>query len=141
MTSASAPPAVHHPGNVYRSARDAIGNTPLIYMRQASEATGRNIYGKCEYANAAGGASVKARAAKWLIQDAEARGLKPGGTIVESTAGNTGIALASLAAASGYNGNCYPEQPEPGKEGRAAHGRCAAGRGTAATGGVAELLR
>lgn len=92
----------HHPGNVYSSARDAIGNTPLIRLRAASEATGRNIYGKCEYANAAGGASVKARAAKWLLEDAEARGLEPGGIICEATAGNTGIALCNLAAASGY---------------------------------------
>lgn len=95
--------ATHHAGNVYTSARDAIGNTPLIRLRSASEATGCEIYGKAEYANCVGGASVKARAAKWLIEDAENRGvLKPGGTIVEATAGNTGIALAELAAASGY---------------------------------------
>lgn len=98
----AAAPAAHHPGNVYRGARDAIGNTPLIYLRQASEATGCHVWGKCEYANAAGGASVKARAAKWLLEEAEARGLQKGGTVVESTAGNTGIALAALASASGY---------------------------------------
>jgi cysteine synthase len=101
------PPSVaaktRHPGNVYRDAFDAIGCTPLVRLREASARTGCDVYGKCEYASAAGGASVKARAAKWLIQDAEDRGLlKPGGTIVEATAGNTGIALAELAAAKGY---------------------------------------
>jgi cysteine synthase len=92
-----------HPGNVYEDAFDAVGNTPLVRLREASARTGCEVYGKCEYASAAGGASVKARAAKWLIQDAEDRGLlKPGGTIVEATAGNTGIALAELAAVKGY---------------------------------------
>ena len=79
----------------------AIGNTPLIKLRQASEATGCAIYGKAEFMNPGG--SVKDRAALAIIQDAIARGeLKPGGTIVEGTAGNTGIGLALVANALGF---------------------------------------
>ena len=78
-----------------------IGNTPLVLLKGASEAAGCEIYGKCEFANP--GASVKDRAALWIVRDAEARGaLKPGGTIVEGTAGNTGIGLALVANALGY---------------------------------------
>ncbi len=78
-----------------------IGNTPLVRLAGPSEATGCEIYGKCEFANP--GASVKDRAALWIVRDAEARGaLKPGGTIVEGTAGNTGIGLALVANALGY---------------------------------------
>ncbi|HVJ22501.1 MAG TPA: pyridoxal-phosphate dependent enzyme, partial [Burkholderiales bacterium] len=70
-----------------------IGNTPLIRLRAASELTGCNILGKAEFLNPGG--SVKDRAALYMILDAEKRGaLKPGGTIVEGTAGNTGIGLA-----------------------------------------------
>ena len=80
---------------------DAIGNTPLIRLRQASEATGCEIFGKCEFLNPGG--SIKDRAAKFIILDAEARGaLHLGGTIVEGTAGNTGIGLALVAASRGY---------------------------------------
>ncbi|MBT5413397.1 MAG: cysteine synthase A [Rhodospirillaceae bacterium] len=80
---------------------DAIGNTPLIRLRQASEATGCEILGKCEFLNP--GSSIKDRAAKFIILDAEARGaLQPGGTIVEGTAGNTGIGLALVADSRGY---------------------------------------
>ncbi|MEM6577979.1 MAG: cysteine synthase A [Pseudomonadota bacterium] len=80
---------------------DAVGNTPLIRLRQASEATGCDIYGKAEFLNP--GQSVKDRAALSIIRDAEARGdLKPGGTIVEGTAGNTGIGLALVGASLGY---------------------------------------
>ncbi len=80
---------------------DLIGNTPLIRLKGASEATGCEIYGKAEFLNP--GQSVKDRAALWIIRDAEARGiLKPGGTIVEGTAGNTGIGLAMVANALGY---------------------------------------
>ena len=80
---------------------DAIGNTPLIRLRQASEATGCDIYGKAEFLNPGG--SVKDRAALAIVRDAEARGaLKPGGVIVEGTAGNTGIGLALVANALGY---------------------------------------
>lgn len=79
----------------------AIGNTPLIKLEKASEATGCNIYGKAEFLNP--GQSVKDRAALGIIRSAEKRGdLKPGGTIVEGTAGNTGIGLAMVGNALGY---------------------------------------
>src|SRR5580693_9526754 len=79
----------------------AIGNTPLIRLAKASEATGCEILGKAEFLNP--GQSVKDRAALFIIQDAIARGLlKPGGTIVEGTAGNTGIGLALVANAMGF---------------------------------------
>ncbi|MES3028185.1 MAG: cysteine synthase A [Pseudomonadota bacterium] len=86
---------------VAQSVLDAIGNTPLIRLRRASEATGCEILGKAEFMNP--GQSVKDRAALYIIRDAEKRGLlRPGGRIVEGTAGNTGIGLAMVAAASGY---------------------------------------
>ena len=79
-----------------------IGNTPLVRLKGPSEAAGAEIWGKCEFANP--GASVKDRAALWIVRDAEARGvLRPGGTIVEGTAGNTGIGLALVANARGYS--------------------------------------
>ncbi len=78
-----------------------IGNTPLVRLKGPSEATGCEILGKCEFANP--GASVKDRAALFIVEDAEKNGtLKPGGTIVEGTAGNTGIGLALVANAKGY---------------------------------------
>lgn len=80
---------------------DAIGKTPLIRLVKASEATGCEILGKAEFMNP--GQSVKDRAALWIIEDAVKRGvLKPGGVIVEGTAGNTGIGLALVANALGY---------------------------------------
>ncbi|MBE8191099.1 MAG: cysteine synthase A [Alphaproteobacteria bacterium] len=80
---------------------EAIGNTPLLYLKAASEATGCTILGKAEFMNP--GQSVKDRAALYIIKDAEARGLlKQGGTIVEGTAGNTGIGIALVANALGY---------------------------------------
>ncbi|MGO4570498.1 cysteine synthase A [Microvirga sp. 2TAF3] len=80
---------------------EAIGNTPLIKLRQASELTGCTILGKAEFMNP--GQSVKDRAALFIIQDAEKRGLlRPGGVIVEGTAGNTGIGLALVGNALGY---------------------------------------
>lgn len=83
------------------STLDLIGNTPLVRLKGPSEATGCDIYGKCEFANP--GASVKDRAALFIVRDAEEQGiLKPGGTIVEGTAGNTGIGLALVANALGY---------------------------------------
>lgn len=83
------------------SALDAIGNTPLIRLKKASESTGCEIYGKAEFLNP--GQSVKDRAALYIIRDAEKRGLlKPGGVIVEGTAGNTGIGLTFVAKALGY---------------------------------------
>jgi cysteine synthase A len=79
----------------------AIGNTPLIKLRKASELTGCTILGKAEFMNP--GQSVKDRAALFIIRDAIARGdLKPGGTIVEGTAGNTGIGLTVVANAMGF---------------------------------------
>jgi len=79
----------------------AIGGTPLIRLRRASEATGCEILGKAEFLNP--GQSVKDRAALFIIQDAIKRGqLRPGGTIVEGTAGNTGIGLATVANAMGF---------------------------------------
>jgi cysteine synthase len=80
---------------------DAIGDTPLIRLRRASEATGCTILGKAEFMNP--GQSVKDRPAKQIILEAEQRGdLKPGGLVVEATAGNTGIGLALVASARGY---------------------------------------
>ncbi|MDC0361111.1 cysteine synthase A [Alphaproteobacteria bacterium] len=80
---------------------DAIGNTPLVRLTAASEVTGCEILGKCEFMNPGG--SVKDRAALAIVQDAEAKGLlKPGGVIVEGTAGNTGIGLALVGNARGY---------------------------------------
>lgn len=80
----------------------AIGNTPLIKLRKASELTGSTILGKAEFMNP--GQSVKDRAALFIIRDAIASGeLKPGGTIVEGTAGNTGIGLALVGRALGFN--------------------------------------
>jgi cysteine synthase len=79
----------------------AIGNTPLIRLRGPSERTGCNVLGKAEFLNPGG--SVKDRAALYMILDAEKRGvLKPGGVIVEGTAGNTGIGLALVGNARGY---------------------------------------
>jgi len=86
---------------VRRGFVDSIGNTPLIRLNAASEATGCEIYGKAEFLNPGG--SVKDRAALYIIKDAEEKGLlKPGGVIVEGTAGNTGIGLALVANAKGY---------------------------------------
>lgn len=84
-----------------KSVIDLIGNTPLLRLRQASEASGCDILGKCEFLNP--GQSVKDRAALGIIRHAEKTGaLKPGGTIVEGTAGNTGIGLAMVGRALGY---------------------------------------
>ena len=78
-----------------------VGQTPLVRLKGPSERTGCDIYGKCEFLNPGG--SVKDRAALWIIRDAESSGaLKPGGTIVEGTAGNTGIGLAVIGGALGY---------------------------------------
>jgi cysteine synthase len=83
------------------STLDLIGNTPLVLLKGPSAETGCEIYGKCEFANP--GASVKDRAALYIVRDAEAQGtLKAGGTIVEGTAGNTGIGLALVCNALGY---------------------------------------
>ena len=85
---------------------ETVGNTPLIKLKKASESTGCEIYGKAEFLNPGG--SVKDRAALYMILDAEERGeLEPGGTIVEGTAGNTGIGLACVANARGYRTVIY----------------------------------
>ncbi len=86
---------------IAKSVLDLIGKTPLVRLRQASEATGCEILGKAEFLNP--GQSVKDRAALWIVRAAERDGsLKPGGTIVEGTAGNTGIGLSLVAKALGY---------------------------------------
>ncbi|MBN9251295.1 MAG: cysteine synthase A [Mesorhizobium sp. 61-13] len=86
---------------MHRSVIEAIGNTPLIKLRRASEETGCEILGKAEFMNP--GQSVKDRAGLFIIRDAEKRGLlQPGGVIVEGTAGNTGIGLTLVAKALGY---------------------------------------
>ncbi|KAI1317424.1 hypothetical protein EDD11_008488 [Mortierella claussenii] len=79
----------------------ALGNTPLIRLNKLSEETGSNIYAKAEFMNPGG--SVKDRAALYVVKNAEEKGLiKPGGTVVEGTAGNTGIGLAHVCRAKGY---------------------------------------
>jgi cysteine synthase A len=86
---------------IHNDVVDTIGNTPLIKLRRASEATGCTILGKAEFMNP--GQSVKDRPARQMILEAETRGeLKPGGLVVEATAGNTGIGLALVANARGY---------------------------------------
>ncbi|KAF4712216.1 hypothetical protein FOZ62_001526 [Perkinsus olseni] len=89
--------------NVYKDFISAVGNTPLIELRHASQETGRTILGKCEFLNPGG--SVKDRAAVWMLRDAEEKGLlvrgQPG-TVIEATAGNTGIGLALAANSMGY---------------------------------------
>lgn len=86
---------------VAHSVLDIIGNTPLIRLNRASDLTGCEILGKAEFTNP--GQSIKDRAALYIVRDAEAKGLlRPGGRIVEGTAGNTGIGLAMVAKALGY---------------------------------------
>ena len=87
--------------SIKNSVLDLIGNTPLLRLNRLSDETGCEILGKAEFLNP--GQSVKDRPALKIVRDAEARGiLKPGGTIVEGTAGNTGIGLAMVGAALGY---------------------------------------
>ena len=87
--------------NIFPNLPATIGNTPLIKLNQASEETGCEIYGKAEFMNP--GQSVKDRAALGIISDAIKRGtLRPGGTIVEGTAGNTGIGLALVGSSMGF---------------------------------------
>ena len=82
--------------DVRRDFTKLVGNTPLVRLRKASELTGCEILGKCEFLNPGG--SVKDRAALAIVEDAEKKGLlRPGGVIVEGTAGNTGIGLALVA--------------------------------------------
>lgn len=87
--------------SVHTDSLHLIGNTPLVLLKGPSQAAGCEIWGKCEFANP--GASIKDRAALYIVRDAEARGtIKQGGTIVEGTAGNTGIGIALVANALGY---------------------------------------
>ena len=87
--------------NLAKTSLDLIGHTPLVRLAGPSAEAGAEIFAKCEYANPGG--SVKDRAALYIVRDAEARGLlDPGGTIVEGTAGNTGIGLALVGNALGY---------------------------------------
>jgi cysteine synthase len=89
------------PVGVAMGAWDLVGNSPMVEIKSLSNITGCRILAKCEFANPGG--SIKDRAAKFMIAKAERDGLlKPGGTIVEGTAGNTGIGLAMLASARGY---------------------------------------
>lgn len=107
-----------------------VGNTPLIKLKRASEETGCEIYGKAEFLNP--GQSVKDRAALYIIKDAIARGtLKPGGTIVEGTAGNTGIGLALVGASMGFRTVIVIPQTQSEEKGNAAprRGRTCAGAG------------
>jgi cysteine synthase len=93
--------AFYHGSAFQNDLAEAIGNTPLVRLRRASETTGCNILGKAEFMNPGG--SVKDRAGLAIIRDAEERGtLKDGGTIVEGTAGNTGIGLTLVGNARGY---------------------------------------
>ena len=86
---------------IYRDLASAIGNTPLIRLNKVSDATGCEILGKAEFLNP--GQSVKDRAALFILRDAIAKGqLKPGGTVVEGTAGNTGIGLALVGSSMGF---------------------------------------
>ncbi|HEX7820836.1 MAG TPA: cysteine synthase A [Sphingobium sp.] len=97
MTHSPLPPAPIASGDTLA----LIGNTPLVRLAGPSAQSGAEIYAKCEFANP--GASVKDRAALFIVNDAEEKGLlQPGGTIVEGTAGNTGIGLALVANAKGY---------------------------------------
>jgi cysteine synthase A len=92
----------------------AIGNTPLIRLNKISEETGCEVLGKAEFMNPGG--SVKDRAALYVVRDAERRGLKPGGTVVEGTAGNTGIGLAHVCRSLGYKLVIYmPNTQSQGK--------------------------
>lgn len=102
-------------GSVRSSFSGLVGGTPLFRLRGLSEATGCNVLGKAEWMN--GGGSVKDRAALYLVACAERRGtLRPGGTVVEGTAGNTGIGLAHICAARGYKLIIYmPDTQSPEK--------------------------
>ena len=86
---------------VFNSVIDAIGNTPIVRLNKVAESVKANVYAKLEFTNPGG--SIKDRIGFWMIEDAERRGtLKPGGTIIEGTSGNTGVGLAMAAAIKGY---------------------------------------
>ena len=86
---------------IYNSVIEAIGNTPIVRLNRVAENVGAHVYAKLEFTNPGG--SIKDRIGFWMIEDAEKRGaLKPGGTIIEGTSGNTGVGLAMAAAIKGY---------------------------------------
>src|SRR3982074_3039936 len=116
MHSRLAEPAAKAASHLAQDVIGTIGNTPLIKLRRASEMTGCTILGKAEFLNPGG--SVKDRAGLAIIEDAVARGeLKPGGLVVEGTAGNTGIGLALVANALGYkNLIVIPDTQSQGKK-------------------------
>ena len=92
--------------NILSGLAESIGNTPLIRIDSLSAETGCEILGKAEFMNPGG--SVKDRAALWMVRDAERSGaLQPGGTVVEGTAGNTGIGLVHVCNSRGYNTVIY----------------------------------
>jgi len=107
--------AQNQPMPTYGNFIEAIGNTPLIRMNSLSEATGCEILGKAEFLNPGG--SVKDRAAWWMVRGHEESGaLQPGGTVVEGTAGNTGIGLAHVCNARGYRCEIFmPDNQSPAK--------------------------
>ncbi|RWA08141.1 hypothetical protein EKO27_g6971, partial [Xylaria grammica] len=125
VRKAVAPVAAHEPSSytlavskaqgVAQGLTGAIGNTPLIRLNKLSEETGCNVLGKAEFMNPGG--SVKDRAALYVVKDAEERGLlKPGGTVIEGTAGNTGIGLAHVCRSRGYKLVIYmPNTQSQGK--------------------------
>jgi len=114
--------------NRYSDLPHAVGNTPLIRLKKASEITGCDIYGKAEFLNP--GQSVKDRAALNIIKNAIQSGsLQPGGTIVEGTAGNTGIGLALVGNAMGFKTVIViPETQSQEKKRYASVGRGGVGR-------------
>ncbi|KAI1153065.1 cysteine synthase (O-acetylserine (thiol)-lyase-like protein) [Nemania diffusa] len=107
--------AVSKTQGIAKGLTGAIGNTPLIRLNKLSEETGCNVLGKAEFMNPGG--SVKDRAALYVVKDAEERGLlRPGGTVVEGTAGNTGIGLAHVCRSRGYKLVIYmPNTQSQGK--------------------------
>ncbi|KAH8805912.1 cysteine synthase [Xylogone sp. PMI_703] len=107
--------AVSKAQGVVKGLTGAIGNTPLIRLNKISDATGCEVLGKAEFMNPGG--SVKDRAALYVVKDAEERGLlKPGGTVIEGTAGNTGIGLAHVCRSKGYKLVIYmPNTQSQGK--------------------------
>ncbi len=113
--AAREPLVVRESGSVRKGFVGAVGDTPLIHLETLSEETGCEILGKAEFLNPGG--SVKDRAALWMVRQAEIEGtLKPGGTVVEGTAGNTGIGLAHLCKARGYACLIYmPNNQSPEK--------------------------
>ena len=101
MTMTTETPTSGRIAPTFNSILDAIGNTPLVRLNKVADQSGASVYAKCEFMNPAG--SIKDRMARYIIEMAEKDGLlKPGGTIVENTSGNTGMGAAMVAASKGY---------------------------------------